>query len=84
MSRTKKGSKRPGHEYWSKRPGSNDHGSVTGEFSKNRTHRLERLEAKKAVKNRELDYCPSCDQRFVNLRDHCCLRCADYECECEC
>jgi hypothetical protein len=46
MSRTKKGQKSPGYEYWSKRPNSM---SNPGKVSKNITHRKERAESKKAV-----------------------------------
>jgi hypothetical protein len=47
MSRTKKGAKGPGYEYWSKRPNSM---SAPGKISKKRTHRLERIESKKITK----------------------------------
>lgn len=71
MSRSKKGSKGPGYEYWSKRPG--ESGATPGEFSKNRTHRLERLEAKKAAKNRDyLEHCEFCGQECEDLDDHDC------------
>lgn len=50
MSRTKKKRKAPGYEYWSRRPGSRNHGSEPGRHSKKLTHRLERLEAKKEIK----------------------------------
>lgn len=42
MSRSKKGGKAPGYEYWSKRPVSNSHGAVPGKFTKRRTHKAER------------------------------------------
>jgi len=84
MSRSKKGSKGPGHEYWTKRPG-NECGGDPGEFTKNRTHRLERLEARKAERNRELEYCPCCDGSFEDMEQtHYCSRCNNYDCECEC
>ena len=53
MSRTKKGQKAPGYEYWGKRPGPRD----PGKYSKTRTHRLERLEDKAEIKKgrKELD-----------------------------
>lgn len=41
MSRTKSGSKGPGHEYWSNRPG-NRHGGLLGRAQKRWTHRAER------------------------------------------
>lgn len=82
MSRSKKGSKGPGHEYWSKRPGSM---AVPGEFSKNRTHRLERLEARKAAKDKSwVEYCPICDGEFEDVNDHHCDACGYFGCECEC
>lgn len=83
MSRTKKRGKSPGSEYWSKRPGS---GEPPGEFSKNRTHRLERLEAKKAERSRDhIEYCPICDGEFESVdSDHYCDVCNYYNCECEC
>ena len=47
MSRTKKGSKGPGYEYWSRRPakGATD----PGKASKTITHRLERAAAKREL-----------------------------------
>lgn len=51
MSRTRRGSKAPGHEYWSRRPGSQ---STPGPESKRRTHRSERMQAKQVVAQ-ELD-----------------------------
>lgn len=83
MSRSKKGSKGPGYEYWSKRPGSM---AVPGEFSKNRTHRLERLEAKKAARNRDhLEYCPVCGNEFEDAHEeHYCDDCDCYLCDCTC
>jgi hypothetical protein len=49
MSRSKKSKngKGPGYEYWSKRPMS---GSPPGRWAKKKTHRLERIEAKKIIK----------------------------------
>ena len=44
MSKTKKGKKSPGHEYWSKRPNSM---SAPGKLSKKITHSKERAAAKK-------------------------------------
>jgi len=55
MSRTyRKGGKGPGYEYWSKRAGNKDC-PLPGKFSKNRTHRLERIENKKTVKKESDD-----------------------------
>lgn len=53
MSRTKKGTKAPGHEYWGKRPVSRNHGGTPGRITKTRTHRLERIEGKKKVKEEQ-------------------------------
>lgn len=49
MARTKKGSKGPGHEYWSRRPskGCTD----PGRPNKVITHRLERAAAKRELKH---------------------------------
>ena len=48
MSKTRKGTKPPGFEYWSRRPG-NKHGGTgaTGKFAKRRTHRAERREGRR-------------------------------------
>lgn len=48
MSRTKKGAKAAGYEYWSARPG-NRHGGVAGARSKRKTRRAERRTGKKEV-----------------------------------
>ena len=54
MSRTIKGSKGCGYEYWSRRP-FNKCGGLLGKYSKFRTHKAERKEGKKqAVKG---DFC---------------------------
>lgn len=50
MSRTRKGKKGPGSEYWGKRPLSNKHGASPGKATKKLTHRLERLESKEKIK----------------------------------
>ena len=49
MSRTKKGSKGPGHEYWSRR---SEH-RVPGKISKLLTVRKERREGKEATRNKD-------------------------------
>ena len=51
MSHTKKGSKGPGYEYWSRRPakGATD----PGKASKTITHRLERAAAKREIEKRK-------------------------------
>jgi hypothetical protein len=53
MSRTKKGTKSVGSEYWGKRPIARNHGATPGRITKTLTHRLERLEGKKKTKERE-------------------------------
>ena len=52
MSRTKKGKKGPGYDYWSRRPT-----PITspGRASKKLTHRLERIEGKKKIKKESKD-----------------------------
>ena len=49
MSRTRHGSKGPGHEFWSRRPGSNRNGCNPGPFAKKVTHRAERRRAEEAI-----------------------------------
>ena len=53
MSRTKKGKKAIGYEYWSKRPASNKGGATPSKYTKKRTHKLERIENKKKTEERE-------------------------------
>ena len=48
MSRTRKGSKGPGYEFWSKRPGKGRMSS--GPYAKLLTHRAERQEGKEEVR----------------------------------
>jgi hypothetical protein len=51
MSRTRKGAKGPGHEYWSRRPAK---GCVNpGKKNKTITHRLERAAAKRQLAGEE-------------------------------
>jgi hypothetical protein len=52
MSRTKKGKKGPGHEYWSKRPGTKK-AQDPGKYAKKINHRLERIEGKKQCKSED-------------------------------
>lgn len=47
MSRSKSGSKSPGYDYWSRRPGS---GMGYGKKVKKVTHKKERVQNKKLVK----------------------------------
>jgi len=55
MSRTKKTGKGSGYEYWGKRPGTKKTGGTPGKFTKKLTHRLERAEAKKKIKEETED-----------------------------
>lgn len=50
MSRSKKGGKPPGYNYWSKRPGTHKGGMDPGKFSKKLNARLERIEGKEEIK----------------------------------
>lgn len=50
MSRTRKGSKGPGAEYWSRRPVSRKFGATPSPYSKKRTHSLERIEEKELLR----------------------------------
>ena len=52
MGKTKRGSKGPGSEFWGKRPGNGGcppTDGKCGKFAQKRTHRLERIEAKKEI-----------------------------------
>lgn len=49
MSRTKKGKKGPGYEYWSRRPGTRKGGMDPGKYSKKLNARLERIEGKEEI-----------------------------------
>lgn len=54
MSRTRKGTKPPGFEYWSRRPNS---GCVPGRKDKQMTHQIERARAKLECKDADFkDY----------------------------
>ena len=53
MSRSKKGKKSIGAEFWGKRPIARNHGATPGRITKTLTHRLERLEGKKKIKEQE-------------------------------
>ncbi len=48
MSRSRKGKKAPGFEYWSARPG-NANGGIPGKFTKRRTHKAERRAGKRSI-----------------------------------
>ncbi|WP_320535302.1 hypothetical protein [Robbsia andropogonis] len=50
MSRSVRGSKGPGHEYWAKRPGNRHGGTLSpngGKHHKKRTHKMERQEGRR-------------------------------------
>lgn len=51
MSRTRKGKKGPGYEYWSARPG--NYNNSPGAGVKRRTHRAERRQGKQQAKEQE-------------------------------
>ena len=53
MSRTVKGSKAPGYEFWSRMPG-NKHGGEIGAYAKRMTHGAERRAAKQQL-DQEVD-----------------------------
>lgn len=54
MSRTKKGGKGPGYEFWSKRPGKGEYGGTDGsKYGKKLTHKAERREGKDVTKKEE-------------------------------
>jgi hypothetical protein len=63
MSRTRKGAKGPGHEYWGKRRGG---GFDPGRDSKRAIHGLERADAKEEVRAQafDLNVCFNCAQPF--------------------
>lgn len=52
MSRTRKGRKAPGFEYWGPRPG-NKHGGTPGPAKKDETHRRERRQGKRECDTNE-------------------------------
>lgn len=52
MSRTQRGGKGPGYEYWSRRPG-NQGGGAIGKIAKRITHKIERRLGKNET-NKEL------------------------------
>jgi hypothetical protein len=54
MSRTKKGGKGPGYEYWTARPGSRCGGSP-GAATKRLTHRSERQDGKQDIRTQQKD-----------------------------
>lgn len=55
MSRSKKKGKPPGYDYWSRRPTAGIGGTSPGRWSKTKTHRLERIEARKVIKKQTED-----------------------------
>lgn len=54
MSRTKKGKKSPGYDYWSRRP---NKGTSPGPVTKKITHRMERIESAEKIRKeiKEID-----------------------------
>lgn len=66
MSRTKKGRKAPGQEYWTARPG-NKFGGTPGADTKHRTHKVERQEGKREATAAQFEpnytvSCEACEQ----------------------
>ena len=55
MSRTRRGEKAPGYDYWTKRPG-NKGGAPPGKFTKKMTHKAERKINMPAYEQTEHDY----------------------------
>lgn len=49
MSRTKKGSKGPGYEYWSRRPYNKGPSQNSGKIAKRICHQMERAIAKREI-----------------------------------
>lgn len=60
MSRSKKGGKSPGYEFWSARP-TNKHGGGVGRTYKKLTHQIERAQAKQELLKEPHD--PEWDER---------------------
>lgn len=61
MSRTKRGSRPPGYEYWSRRPLSRRCGVSPGRRVKTISHRMERAEAKAELRVEAGEAgCPEC------------------------
>lgn len=54
MSRTKKGSKAVGYDFWTRRPGNKHGANGCGPYAKLRTHKMERVEEADLIRN-ELD-----------------------------
>lgn len=50
MSKTIRGAKGPGYEYWSRRPKGSGHGCPIGKKSKVITHQIERARSKKQLR----------------------------------
>lgn len=51
MSRSRRGGKPPGYEYWSKRPGKGSK-MPSGKSAKKSTHKAERRQAKKEIRSK--------------------------------
>lgn len=67
MSRTSHGSKGPGYEYWSRRPGD---GWYPGKFTKRVTAKAERQQAKEEIENERISSEPVICYLCHNLVDH--------------
>lgn len=67
-SRTDKKEKGPGYEYWGPRP-LNFKGGIPGRWTKTKTHRLERIRAKREL-DKDINDEPSSAQPEVDQIDH--------------
>jgi len=68
MSRTTRGTKAPGHEYWSRRLGG---APIPGRLSKKRTHKAERLAEPEIIEDGLREREPSDDEVcFICHRSH--------------
>lgn len=72
MSRTKKGSKGPGFEFWTARPG-NRHGGGVGKYAKRITHKIERQQNKPTKGDVVIAM-----QDLAEARDVCGAPCCEY------
>ena len=69
MSRSKKKTKGPGHEYWGKRAISRNGGAVPGKVTKKLTHSKERAENKQKLLKEPHE--PEYDDREYVAREDC-------------
>lgn len=68
MSRTRRGDKAPGYEYWSRRLGG---APIPGRVSKRRTHKVERMAETTIIEQGLQEMTPSADEIcFICHRSH--------------